>query len=71
MKHTIEIPHCFQHECSYKHEEEIDGIYYNADVKIIQDEGKLWATISKGYAWDVALNCNVEVDFDYKFEGEL
>ena len=70
MKHTIEIPYEKQHECGYVHEEEINGIYFNADVKIIEDEGKLWATIESSYAWDVEENCPVECDFDYKFQGE-
>ena len=68
LRKTIEIPHAFQHECNYVHEEVTDGIYYWAFIKIIEDEGRCWATIESAYAWDDAENKEVECDFETEFE---
>ena len=68
MTKTIIIPHCFQHECNYHHEEYEDGLFYNADIKIIEDEGRCWATIISAYAWNDAINKEVPCEFETEFE---
>ena len=60
MKKTILIPLHFQHECNYHHEEYEDGLFFNADIKIIEDEGRCWATITR--------NKEVPCEFETEFE---